>query len=228
MKLYYHPASTTCRGIMLFAAEHDLELDFELVDLFAGAQLSPAFAAVNPNCAVPVLDDDGFRLTECSAILKYLADLTGSPSYPQTLQARARVNEAMDWFNTGLSHDLCYGAAYPQLLAHHRREDPAAQAETVRRGYERGAARLRVLDTLLGRHGGSFVCGKEISLADYLGSAYVTLAELIAFDFGPYPNVRRWLAAMRARPHWDEVNAAFHGWRSAALSQLEPEARLSA
>ena len=228
MKLYYHPASTTCRGIMLFAAEHDLAFELEHVDLFAGAQLSPVFAAVNPNRAVPVLDDDGFRLTEGSSILKYLADLTGSSTYPTSLRARARVNEAMDWFNTGLSHDLCYGAVYPQLLAHHRREHPAAQAETVRRGYERGAARLRVLDGLLARHAGDFVCGDEISLADYLGSAYVTLAELIAFDFEPYPNVRRWLAVMRARPHWDEVNAAFHGWRSAALAQPEPEARLSA
>ena len=54
------------------------------------------FSAINPNQAVPVLQDGEFRLTESSAILKYLADRVGSPSYPRKLQMRARVNEAMD------------------------------------------------------------------------------------------------------------------------------------
>jgi glutathione S-transferase len=69
MKLYYHPASTTCRPIMLFAAESGIELDFELVDIFTGAQYKEPFNAINPNHMVPVLEDGDFRLTESSAIL---------------------------------------------------------------------------------------------------------------------------------------------------------------
>lgn len=228
MKLFCEPASTTCRGVMLFAAEHDLAMEYEHVDLLEGEHFSPAFTAINPNQAVPVLEHDGFVLTEGSAILKYLADLVGSPAYPEALRERARVNQAMDWFNTGLYHDLAYGAVYPQVLPAYRRPEPAAQADTLRRGYERAAGRLRVLDGMLAGRGGDFVCGPDITLADYLGSAYVTLAEVIAFDFGPYPHVQHWLAAMRSRPAWDEVNAAFYGWRSAVLAQLTPEARLSA
>jgi len=45
----------------------------------AGEQYQPAFTTINPNSAVPVLEDGTFRLTECSAILKYLADLIDSP-----------------------------------------------------------------------------------------------------------------------------------------------------
>ena len=33
MKIYYHPISTTCRPLMLFAAENGLDVDFQLVDL---------------------------------------------------------------------------------------------------------------------------------------------------------------------------------------------------
>jgi hypothetical protein len=33
---------------------------------------------------------------------------------------------------------------------------------------------------------------------------------------------------MRSRPAWDEVNAAFDGWRSAALAQRKAELRLTA
>ena len=36
MKLYYHPASTTSRPILLFAAENGLALDMQVVDSIAG------------------------------------------------------------------------------------------------------------------------------------------------------------------------------------------------
>ena len=74
IKLYMHPASTTCRPVMMFIADHDLPIEQQVVDLFTGEQYGPEYMAINPNNFVPVLDDDGFRLTESSAILKYLAD----------------------------------------------------------------------------------------------------------------------------------------------------------
>ena len=56
-----------------------------------GEHMKPAYAAINPNRLVPVLEDGDFRLTESSAILKYLADKIDSPAYPKDLQeARAR------------------------------------------------------------------------------------------------------------------------------------------
>ena len=95
MKLYYHPISTTCRPIMLFAAEAGIALDYEFVDLFTGAHYKPEYEAINPSKQVPVLEDGDLVLTESSAILKYVADKVGSPAYPKDLKARARVNEVM-------------------------------------------------------------------------------------------------------------------------------------
>ena len=116
MKVYYHPVSTTSRMIMLFAAEEGVELEFQVVDLFTGEHLKDAYAAINPNRLVPVLEDGDFRLTESSAILKYLADKVGSPAYPKDLQKRARVNERMDWLNSNLYRDFGYGLIYPQIF----------------------------------------------------------------------------------------------------------------
>ena len=73
MKLYFHPASTTSRAVALFATDQGIELDYQLVDLFAGMQREPEFTAINAHQAVPVLEDGDFRMTESSAILKYLA-----------------------------------------------------------------------------------------------------------------------------------------------------------
>ena len=128
MKLYFHPISTTSRPITLFAADHGLQLDYEVVDLFAGEQVQPAYRAINPNQAVPVLEDGDFRLTESSAILKYLADKVGTTAYPQDLRLRARINERMDWFNTTLSRDFGHGFVYPQVLPTHNAPTRARSA----------------------------------------------------------------------------------------------------
>ena len=109
MKLHYHPISTTCRTIMLFAAENAIPLEMKVVDLFTGEHMQPTYAGLNPNRLIPTLEDGDFVLTENSAILKYLADKAGSPAYPKDLQKRARVNERMDWTGTQLCSDLVYG-----------------------------------------------------------------------------------------------------------------------
>jgi glutathione S-transferase len=53
MKLYYHPASTTSRPVVLFAAENGVALDMQVVDLFTGEHYKPPFEAINPNHLVP-------------------------------------------------------------------------------------------------------------------------------------------------------------------------------
>lgn len=212
MKIYYHPISTTSRPLMLFAAESGLDVDFQLVDLMTGEHLKPAYAAINPNCQVPVLEEDGFRLTESSAILKYLAEKTGSPAYPAELRKRARVNEMMDWLNTGLYRDLGYGLIYPQILPNYRRPTDDQQAGTIAWGKEKAMRWLQILDENLMGPRGAYLCGDKISIADYLGAPMVTLVELLRCDFSAYSNIKRWLGNMKGLKSWNKVNEAFYGW----------------
>ena len=218
MKLYCDPISTTSRPVMMCIAEAGLDVELVHVDLMSGQQLEPAYLRVNPNGVVPyMVDEDGFELGESSAILKYLADKVGSPAYPTELQARARVNAAMDWFATNLHKDFCGMVCYPQL-GMFKDLPPATVQALIAYGEAKSPRWLTVLDeTMIGDN--AFVCGDEITLADYLGSAFITLGELVAFDFSPYPNIRRWLARMKARPGWNAAYAAFNGWLSAARSQ---------
>jgi glutathione S-transferase len=209
MKLYYHPVSTTCRPILMQAEEAGIALELVLVDLFSGAHLKPEYAAINPCRQVPLLDDDGFRLSEGSAIMKYLADKTGSPAYPQALQARARVNERMDWFNTGLYRDLGYGVIYPQCLPHYKRTDERVQAAVLAWGREKSRAWLQILDhDILGSD--PYVCGSELTIADYFGAALLTVGEVVHLDYSPWRNVQGWLERMKARPSWTKVNEGFY------------------
>ncbi len=210
MKLYYHPVSTTSRPVVLFATESGIDLEYEVVDLFTGAQYQPEYAAINPSRQVPVLEDGDFRLTESSAILKYLADKIGSPAYPKDLRQRARVNERMDWLNTGFYRDFAYGFLYPQIFPFMRRSDDRVQAGTIAWGKEKALAWLKVLDeNLIGPRNG-FIGGGEITLADYLGSVMALGGAAIDCKFAAYPNICRWLGNMKSLKSWSRVNEAFY------------------
>ena len=210
MKLYYHPVSTTCRPILQLAAEENIDLELKLVDLFTGEQMKPDYLSVNPSHQVPVLDDDDFRLTESSAILKYIADKAGSPTYPTERRARARVNERMDWFNTGLYRDLGYGFIYPQILPPYRRADEKVQAATCEWGREKAREWLKILDENLIGPDNAHLCGQHITIADFFGAALLTVGEVICLDYAAYPNIKRWLGNVKSRSSWAQANEGFY------------------
>ncbi len=219
MKLYCHPASTTSRPVMLFAAENGIVLDKQIVDLFTGEHYQQPFEAINPNHLVPVLEDGDLRLTESSAILKYLADKISSPLYPADLKQRARVNERMDWINTQLCRDFAYGFIYPQIFSFHKRRSDEAHAATLQWGKERAEGWMKVLDQHILGADNPYVCGKDITIADYFCAAFVALAELVGSDFAAYPNVKRWLGQMKALKHWNSINETINGYGASLKGQ---------
>ncbi|MFO1186715.1 MAG: glutathione S-transferase family protein [Alphaproteobacteria bacterium] len=216
MKLYMHPISTVSRPVMFFAADEGIKLDTQVVDLMKGEHMGAAYAAVNPNCQVPTLEDGDFRLTECSAILKYLADVKGSAAYPKDLKQRARVNELMDWLNTGFYRTFGYGICYAQILPHHKNPDANGQKAALEMAKKNAEKFFSVLDKNILGKGNAYLAGDQITIADYLASGMVSLGEVIGCTYDAYPNVKRWYAKMKARPNWEAANGAVAQWASMA------------
>ena len=220
MKLYMHANSNASRPVLLFCAEQKLELQYQSVDLMKGEHYSDWYTALNPNRQVPTLDDDGFILTESSAILKYLASKTNSPTYPTNdLKKRAHVDEMMDWFNTQFYRDFGYGLAYPQLFPHHKRPTDEIHDGVINWGREKAAIWFGVLDTHWLKGGKPYVCGDKITIADYLGACFVTIGEILRCDYSHLPNVSKWLANMKALPTWAKVNEAHYGFAGMVKDQ---------
>jgi glutathione S-transferase len=211
MKLYMHPVSMTSRPVRLFIAENNIPVEEEVIDLMTGAHMQPPYSNINPNCLVPMLEDGDLKLTESSAILKYLADKVDSPAYPKDLKQRAKVNEMMDWINTNFYREWGYNLCYPQLFPHLKRRSDEAQAATLEFGAEFSKRWLKVLNDYWLGPNKPYLCGDQITIADYFGAGIVTLGEVIGVDFSPYPNVQAWIARMKKLPHWDEVNEVFNG-----------------
>jgi len=214
-----HPVSMTSRPVRLFIAESKIPVDEVLVDVMTGEHLKPPYAALNPNCLIPMIEDGDLRLTESSAILKYLADKIGSPAYPKDLKARAKVNEMMDWINSNFYRDWGYNLCYPQLFPHLMRRSDEAQAATIEVGQQNARRWLKILNDYWIGPNKAYLCGNDITIADYFGAGIVTLGEVIRCDFSAYPNIQRWLGNMKKLPSWGPVNEAFYGLVEAVKAQ---------
>ncbi len=218
MKLYFHPVSTASRPVVLFCAEHNVSYEPVVVDLMTGEQTKEPFQKLNPSGMVPVLVDGDLTLTESSAILKYMAEKAGSSAYPTDIKQRARINERMDWFNTQLYRELGYHLTYPQLFPHHKRANADAQKATVEWGKEKTEHWLAILDKhYIGSQ--KFVCGDQITIADYFGAQIVAALDLVGASLKRFPNVDRWMSTMKALPNWKKVNEAADGFAASLKGQ---------
>lgn len=219
MKLYMHPVSTVSRPVRLFVLENEIPVEEVVVDLFTGAHHQPPYSDLNPNRMVPLLEDGDFRLSESSAILKYLAEKFDLPAYPKDLRQRARVNEKLDWFNSNFYRDWGYGLLYPQLFPHHKRATDAAHSGCIEWGLEKSKKWLQLLNDHWLGHGKAYLTGDAISIADYFGVCLITFGEVTRYDFSKYPRVNRWIGTMKKLPNWAKVNEALYGYQNAVKDQ---------
>jgi glutathione S-transferase len=211
MKLHFHPVSTASRPVVLFCAEEKISYEPVVVDLMTGAHMAEPFLKLNPSHMVPVLEDGDFVLTESSAILKYLAEKHDSKAYPKDLKKRARINERMDWVNANFYREWAYHLVYPQVFPNHVRTPDVAHTATLSWGKEKAEHWLDILDKhIIGSN--AYLCGSEISIADYFAAEVFSCGALIGASFQKYPNVDRWMKTMRALPSWSTVNEAIDGF----------------
>jgi glutathione S-transferase len=219
MKLYMHPASTTCRPVMQFIADAGLNVEQQVVDIFKGEHMGEAYTKLNPSRLVPLLEDGDFRLSESATILRYLAETANSPAYPKMPRPRAKVDELLDWFNSNFYRDWGYGFVYPQVFPGHKRADATAHAATVAWGRDKSKGWLQVLNDHWLAGGRTYLLGNDASIADYFGLGLVTAGELLQIDFASYPNVQRWIKTMKARPSYAEVYKVFNGFCESTKGQ---------
>lgn len=145
------------------------------------------------------------------AILQYLATTHALPVYPQAPRERARVDERLAWFNSQFYRDFGYGLIYPQILPHHRRRSDEANEGAVAWGLTGTRRWLAVLDQHVLSGSNLFVCGPQVTIADYFGAAVYSLGEMIGFDDSAYPNIRAWMRRMKGLRNWARVNEVFDG-----------------
>ena len=135
--------------------------------------------------------------------------------YPKDLKQRAKVNEMMDWLNTQFYRDFGYGLVYPQLFPHHKRRSDEAHAGAVAWGQNGSKNWLRILNDYWVGPNKQYLCGDELTIADYFGAGIVAIGELIDCDFSAYPNIKRWLGNVKKLKSWKQVSEEIDGFSAA-------------
>lgn len=199
MKIYGHPYSSNARRVQMLCEEIGLPYSYDTVDLLAGKQYDPAFLSMNPNGKVPVIDDDGFLMWESQAILRYLADKNGAQDwYPKDLQARARVDQWLDWHQTRLSPPVSKIAFNTLFVPEDKRDLQAMEA-----GRKDLTKILPVLDAAL--KGKAHVCGATPTLADLAMSTTFGYLSMCNYDLSPYAEITRWYRGLQKRPSFTKT-----------------------
>jgi glutathione S-transferase len=106
MRLYVDANFASPYALVAFVGVIEKGLDFkiETLDLAAHANHDPHFAKTSITRRVPTLiDDDGFALSESSAICEYLDEtFAGTRLYPTDPHNRARARQIQAWVRSDL------------------------------------------------------------------------------------------------------------------------------
>ncbi|CRK99146.1 CLUMA_CG012508, isoform A [Clunio marinus] len=184
MKLYSvcdGPPSLTCRTTL-----KALNIPYELIDISynSGEHFTDEYAKLNPQRQIPVLDDDGFLLSEHIAISQYLCDkyAPNASIFPQDPNVRALITQRM-----------CFNMAYlyPPILRY--------AIDPIFFDYQRDAEGLKkvqdVLSTFeeyLKRVGKKYAVSDNVTIADFAFVSTIICLEAVEITFDEFPLITKW------------------------------------
>jgi glutathione S-transferase len=174
MTLWGYDASTYVRTVKMLLAEKGVtQFNQVQLNVLEGEPKKPEHLERHPFGKVPVLDHDGMRIVETTAITRYLNDvLPGKSLIPTHPKDRARMDMIV-----GIVDSYGYGALIGGVAAYHLFPDfVGGKNDAMRKGgIENGR---KVIELAMKTKGSSSFIAGELSLADlYLApiAFYVSL-----------------------------------------------------
>jgi glutathione S-transferase len=152
---------------------------------------TPEFRALNPNGRVPVIDDDGFILSESMAINFYLAKKHGSALYPSDPKNEALALQWSLWETDRLDRQLVNYVRHSKELPEAERKREVAEAcwNEVTESFD-------VLETALKKS--TWLAGPSFSVGDL--NVASALYRALTLDLAKWPHVNTWLHRCWERP----------------------------
>lgn len=170
---------------------------YRWIDLGQPRALRPAaFVAASKFGEVPVLVDEGRALCQSNAILIHLAQKTGRFAGPA-----AQWQAVLEWLSWETNR---IGFSVPNLRFALRWAPQPDEVLAYLRA--RAEADLATLDAFLSSS--EFLLPSGPTVADLSCSAYLFWLPQAGLSDAAYPQVRRWLSALRRLPGWQHPDQA--------------------
>ncbi len=160
--LYGFDGSTYVRTVRMLFADKGADYDQVPVNVLAGEPRQPEHLARHPFGKVPVVDIDGMRLRETSAICRYVDETMDGPSLtPDDPKNRARMMQVIGLIDS-YGYDALIGAAgyhlFPDFIG-------GQNDEAHRKSLTDSKTLLRLLMEIKGES--KWLAGDKPTLADY-------------------------------------------------------------
>jgi glutathione S-transferase len=188
MKIYGDRISGNCLKVKWVCDHLALPYDWVDIDVVKGEARTADFLALNPFGQVPaVVFDDGRRLAQSNAIMRYLA--RDSRLIPADAFTAAQMDAWLFWEQ--YSHEP-YIAVRRFHIAYLGKPIESLDPKLETRGY----AALDIMERRLSE--ASHLAGDTLSLADIALLAYTRMAHEGGFDLARYDGIRRWIGSAEA------------------------------
>lgn len=199
MKLYSYYQSSAAYRVRIALNLKQLPVEMAYVDLVAGAQTAPDYAAVNPQKLVPSLQvGEGAVLTQSIAIMEYLEEVHPTPPIlPREPVARAYARAIA----LAVAGDISAvnNLKIRKRLASQFGADEAAVKSWVQHWITDG---FTALEALLARspHTGTYCAGDFPTIADCCLVPQAFNARRFHLDLAEFPTIARIVTACEVLP----------------------------
>ncbi|KFM78123.1 Glutathione S-transferase theta-1, partial [Stegodyphus mimosarum] len=208
LKVFYDLMSQPCRALLIFLKKNKIPFDPKVIALRRGEHLAPEFKKINTFQKVPVIDHDGFVLTESIAIIRYLTRHFDVEDhwYPKDSKLQAKVDEYLEWqhLNTRLFGSMTFRerVILPQIekkpVNNEKLQFYKDNFLKVLKNIEEGFLKDK-----------TYLCGEKISVSDIFCACEIEQPLAIGFDpFSDVPKLKSWFDKVRKElePSYSEVN----------------------
>jgi glutathione S-transferase len=180
------------RGLRTLWMLGELGLQYEHKDYLprSAETKTPEFRALNANGRVPVIDDDGFVLSESMAINLYLAKKHGK-LYPTDPKNEALAWQWSLWETDRLDRQIVNYCRHTSDLPEAERKADVAKA-----AWDECVPAFDVLDGALKKS--QWLAGSDFSVADLNVAA--ALFRGLSVDLAKWPSLQAWLQKCWERP----------------------------
>ncbi len=199
MKLYQNPMSPPCRRVLATIYHLNSPVEMQSVDFQSPEMKNAEFMKMNPNGALPLLQDGDFHLWESVAIMQYLADKKGSTElFPQDAKSRADISRWNFW--NAYHFGPATGTFVWENLVKKMLNAGEPDANAVKKATEDFHKYAKVLDQQL--EGKQFVTGKNVTLADFSLGSNLMYAEAAHLPWDSYTNIKAWYKRLETLDAW--------------------------
>jgi len=207
LKLYSFNRSSNVHRVLVVIKELGLEYQPIDIDLTKGAQLEPAYKAIQPFGKVPCIDDDGFKLYESRAIARYLAAKAKSPLLPTEPKAVALFEQAASVELNYLGPHAVKIMFEIMFKKNFLKQEP--DEKIINECVEALQQTLNVYEDILSKN--KYLIGNELTLVDLFHLPHEIMLTLPGIDVAnnpSRPNLARWWKDISNRPSWLSVKSS--------------------